>query len=96
MKAANRAQWYVSVSRGRESVKIYTDDAEALKAAVQKSPERLSVSEMMRGKKEKPRLDMRRLARYLKDRMQDAYDAIASRGVWQQRITQQRESHHVR
>jgi hypothetical protein len=28
--------------------------------------------------------------------MQDAYDAIASRGVWQQRITQQRESHHVR
>jgi len=106
LKAANRAQWYVSVSRGRESVKIYTEDAETLKAAVQKSPERMSVSEMMRGdplvgdepvaKKQRPRLDMRRLARYLKDRMQDAYDAIAARGVWQQRITREREHRHVR
>jgi conjugative relaxase-like TrwC/TraI family protein len=96
LKAANRAQWYVSVSRGRESVKIYTENAEALKSAVQKSPERMSVSEMMRGKKEKPRLDMRRIARYLKDRMQDAYDAIAARGIWQQRITQQREHRYDR
>jgi conjugative relaxase-like TrwC/TraI family protein len=96
MKAANRAQWYVSVSRGRESVKIYTEDKEALKSAVQKSPERLSVSEMMRGKKEKPRLDMRRIARYLKDRMQDAYDAITARGVWQQRVIQQREQRYER
>lgn len=96
LKAANRAQWYVSVSRGRESVKIYTEDADALKSAVQKSPERMSVSEMMRGKKEKPRLDMRRIARYLKDRMQDAYDAIAARGMWQQRITQSREQHYER
>ena len=98
LKAANRAQWYVSVSRGRESVRIYTEDKEALKSAVQKSPERLSVSEMMRGdgRKDKPRLDMRRIARYLKDRMQDAYDAIAARGVWQQRATQQQEGRHVR
>jgi conjugative relaxase-like TrwC/TraI family protein len=96
LKAANRAQWYVSVSRGRESVRIYAEDKDALKSAVQKSPERMSVSEMMRGKKEKPRLDMRRIARYLKDRMQDAYDAIAARGVWQQKITREREAHHVR
>ncbi len=96
LKAANRAQWYVSVSRGRESVKIYTEDAEALKAAVQKNPERMSVSEMMRGKKERPRLDMRRIARFLKERMQDAYDAIASRGIWQQRINQAREQHYER
>ena len=96
LRAANRAQWYVSVSRGRESVKIYTEDADALKSAVQKSPERLSVSEMMRGKKERPRLDMRRIARYLKDRMQDAYDAVTSRGLWQQRVIQQREQHYER
>jgi conjugative relaxase-like TrwC/TraI family protein len=101
LRAANRAQWYVSVSRGRESVKIYTEDAEALKSAVQKSPERMSVSEMMRGEsdaapKKRKRLDMRRIARYLKDRMQDAYDAVASRGLWQQRVTQQREQHHDR
>ena len=101
LKAANRAQWYVSVSRGRESVKIYTEDAEALKSAVQKSPERMSVSELLRGEsdtgaKKRKRLDMRRIARYLKDRMQDAYDAIASRAPWQQRITQQREQHYDR
>jgi conjugative relaxase-like TrwC/TraI family protein len=101
LRAANRAQWYVSVSRGRESVKIYTEDAEALKSAVQKSPERMSVSEMMGGEsdaapKKRKRLDMRRIARYLKDRMQDAYDAIASRGLWQQRVTQQREQQHDR
>src|SRR5262249_53582762 len=84
LKAANRQQWYVSVSRGREGVKIYTEDADALKAAVQKSPERLSVSEMMRGEKKKPRLDMRRLARFLKERMRDAYDAVVARRPWQQ------------
>jgi conjugative relaxase-like TrwC/TraI family protein len=96
LRATNRAGWYVSVSRGREGVRIYTDDAEALKSAVQKSPERLSVSEMMRGKKERPRLDMRRIARFLKDRMQDAYDALAARGVWQQRVQRQREIGHER
>jgi conjugative relaxase-like TrwC/TraI family protein len=95
LRAANRAQWYVSVSRGREGVKIYTEDAQALKSAVQKNPERMSVSEMMRGKKEK-RLDLRRIARYLRDRMQDAYDAVASRGLWQQRVTEQRERHYER
>jgi hypothetical protein len=101
LKAANRAQWYVSVSRGRESVKVYTEDARALKEAVQKNPERMSVSEMMRGnppvgKKEKPRLDMRRLALFLKERAQDAYEAVVSRGLWQQRITQSREQHYER
>jgi hypothetical protein len=47
------------------------------------------------GKKEK-RLDLRRIARYLKDRMQDAYEAVASRGLWQQRITNERERHYER
>ena len=101
LSAANRQQWYVSVSRGREGVKIYTEDAAALKAAVQKNPERMSVSEMMRGnppvgKKERPRLDMRRIARYLKERMQDAYEAVTSRGLWQQRIEQERGLRHDR
>jgi hypothetical protein len=106
LKAADRAQWYVSVSRGRESVKIYTEDAKELKRAVQKSPERMSATELLRGDprvgesdttpKKRKRLDMRRIARYLKDRMQDAYDAIASRGLWQQRVTQQREQHYDR
>jgi hypothetical protein len=101
LKAANRAQWYVSVSRGRDSARIYTEDANALKAAIQKSPERMSVSEMMRGeepiaKKQRPRLDMRRIARFVKDRMQDAYDVIKSRRPWQQRALQREVRHEHR
>jgi conjugative relaxase-like TrwC/TraI family protein len=109
LKAANRAQWYVSVSRGELGVRIYTDDKEALKGAVQKNPERMSVSEMMRGnplagdplaekaeKKQRKRLDMRRIARYFKERMEDAYEAIASRGLWQRRIEQERSMHYDR
>jgi len=56
----------------------------------------MSVSEMMRGKKERPRLDMRRIARYLRERMEDAYEAIASRGLWQRRIEQERSQHYDR
>jgi len=101
LKAANRAQWYVSVSRGELGVKIYTENAKELKAAVQKSPERMSATELLRGEsdaapKKRKRLDMRRIGRYLKDRMQDAYDAIASRGLWQQRVIQQKEQHYDR
>jgi len=82
-------------------VKIYTEDKRALKTAVQKNPERLSVSEMMRGKppagkKERPRLDLRRIARYFRERMQDAYEAVTSRGLWQQRIEEERGLRHDR
>lgn len=96
LRAANRAQWYVSVSRGREGVRVFTEDKEALKGAVQKNPERMSVSEMMRGKKVRPRLDMRRIGQYLKERVADAYEAVTSRGLWQRRIEHERSAHHER
>jgi len=95
LPAANRAQWYVSVSRAREQVRVYTDDAQALKEAVQKSPERLSVSEMMRGKKKREKLDMRRISRFLKDRLENPYDAIRERSTWQERIQHERRGHHL-
>jgi conjugative relaxase-like TrwC/TraI family protein len=44
---ANREQFYVSVSRGRESVKLYTDDKEAMMEAVQSTSARLSATELM-------------------------------------------------
>ena len=47
--AANREQFYVSVSRGRESVKIYTDDKEAMLEAVRGSSQRLSATELLKG-----------------------------------------------
>jgi uncharacterized protein with von Willebrand factor type A (vWA) domain len=79
LRAANRAQWYVSVSRGREEVKVYTDSKEDLKEAVQRSAERLSAVELV--KQSVPRrpsltdilLERNRVARFMKERA----DAIA-------------------
>jgi len=47
LSAANRQQFYVSVSRGRESVTIYTEDKAALQRAVEKSGQRLSATELV-------------------------------------------------
>ena len=45
--AANREQLYVSLSRGREAVRLYTDDKAAMLDAVQSSSARLSATELM-------------------------------------------------
>lgn len=47
--AANRQQFYVSVSRGRESVRLYTDDKAAVMDAVRTDAKRLSATELMDG-----------------------------------------------
>lgn len=44
--AASREQFYVSISRGRRSVMIYTDDKAELKRSVYRSGERLTAIEM--------------------------------------------------
>jgi len=49
LSAANREQFYVSVSRGREGVRLYTDDKDAVMDAVQDSSARLSATELMQG-----------------------------------------------
>ena len=49
LAAANREQFYVSASRGREGVRIYTDDKAAMMEAVQGSSARLSATELMQG-----------------------------------------------
>jgi conjugative relaxase-like TrwC/TraI family protein len=49
LAAANREQFYVSVSRGREGVRVYTDDKAAMMEAVQGSSARLSATELMEG-----------------------------------------------
>lgn len=46
-QATHRNQFYVSASRGREQVQVYTDDLEFLRSAVRRSAARLSASEMM-------------------------------------------------
>ena len=51
--AANRENLYVALSRGREAVRLYTDDKEAMMEAVQCSSARLSATELMAGEAQK-------------------------------------------
>jgi conjugative relaxase-like TrwC/TraI family protein len=46
LPAVGREQLYVSLSRGREGVRIYTDDREALRRAVARADERVSATEV--------------------------------------------------
>lgn len=48
LSASSKEQFYVSVSRGRESVKLYTDDKRALLEAVGASSARLSAVELVK------------------------------------------------
>lgn len=45
--ASSKEQFYVAVSRGREAVRIFTDDLKALKEAVGYSSARMSATELM-------------------------------------------------
>ena len=47
--ASSREQFYVSASRARESVTIYTDNKQDLLDAVSRSDERLSATELVNG-----------------------------------------------
>ena len=53
--AANREQLYVSLSRGREAVRLYTDDKAGMLDAVQSSGARLSATELMAEQTPKPK-----------------------------------------
>ena len=44
--ASSAVQFYVSVSRGRKSVTVYTDDKESLREAISHTDERLSATEL--------------------------------------------------
>ncbi|MFL1013246.1 MobF family relaxase [Flavisericum labens] len=48
--ASNEKQFYVSVSRGRENVSIYTDDAEELLSHVEKHGDRQGATELIKPK----------------------------------------------
>lgn len=79
LAAANRQQLYVSVSRGREAVRLYTDDKAAVMDAVQSNAARLSATELMQGVapvKRKPSA----VARLMKAQtIQRAYNAVRER-----------------
>ena len=45
--ASSREQFYVSATRGRESLTVFTDDREGLKRAIQRSDPRPSATELV-------------------------------------------------
>jgi conjugative relaxase-like TrwC/TraI family protein len=53
--ASSREQFYVSASRGKEQVTVYTDDKHALLDAVCRADERLTATELMMGRKHRDR-----------------------------------------
>ena len=92
LSAASREQFYVSLSRGREGVKLYTDDKQAMFEAVQKSGARMSATELLG----KP--DVRKqLPSFMETlRVRKAYQAIKERAQEAiRRITPTRERTHV-
>lgn len=76
--ASNRKQFYVSVSRGKESATIYTDDKAALRQAVQRSDPRISASELIGSSRPKPckrrKMRMRDIALKLIDKTREMAD----------------------
>lgn len=64
--AISAEQFYVSVSRGRESAKVYTDmPPEELKQAIQRTDQRRSATELMQPKPKKKRAKYERLRHLL-------------------------------
>jgi conjugative relaxase-like TrwC/TraI family protein len=58
--ASSREQFYVSCSRGRESVTVYCDDKDALREAVGHSDERMTATELLRGERARDIVQLQR------------------------------------
>lgn len=79
-RASSLEQFYVSVSRGRNAVSIYTDDKIGLKAAVAKSGERTGAIELIEKAKQK-NLEVAR---------KNAYDALKIRAANSVKVAKQK------
>ena len=77
LAAASREQFYVSVSRGRESVKLYTDDKEAMLDAVKTSGQRLSATELLGGEAPQARPKQ---TKKLRDSIKQNYQVLREKG----------------
>jgi conjugative relaxase-like TrwC/TraI family protein len=89
--ATDRQQWYVSLSRGREMVKVYVDSKQDVRNAIAKGTERVSAVELTKTRirenwrvRLKKTLERNRVARFLKDRT----DAVAD--YWRSQRERQR------
>ena len=63
--ATNRQQWYVTISRGRKGIKIFTSDAEQLRENVARSGDRELALDLRQRAPTRQRLNQWRLMRGL-------------------------------
>jgi conjugative relaxase-like TrwC/TraI family protein len=77
LAAASREQFYVSVSRGRESVKLYTDDKQAMLDAIRASGQRLSATELLGGQAPGPKP---KPSSKLRDALRQNYQVLKEKG----------------
>jgi ATP-dependent exoDNAse (exonuclease V) alpha subunit len=88
LPAANRQQWYVSVSRGREQAKIYVDSKEDVREEIARTGDRLSAVELTKTKLRPSwrsrfyeSLERNRVGRFLKTRAAAIADRWRGREV---------------
>ena len=86
--ATNRQQWYVSLSRGREMVKVHVDSKEDVRNAIARGTERMSAVELTGTRiregwraRLKKTLERNRVARFLKSRTESLADYWRERSV---------------
>jgi conjugative relaxase-like TrwC/TraI family protein len=98
LSAASRECLYVSISRGRAWVRLYTDDKAAMMEAVQASGARLSATELMQGEEAKPKHKISHGKRLLNmRRTHQAYgEKLARIAAWDAAHRQQEGRGHER
>jgi len=67
--ASDQKQFYVSVSRGRKGVKIYTDNKKELKEAIMPTNNRMSALDLLKARLEKARMEDRKKEELKKDKI---------------------------
>jgi conjugative relaxase-like TrwC/TraI family protein len=79
-RASSMEQFYVSVSRGKQAVSIYTDDKEHLKQAVSQSGERTSATELMAKRQQQAQeINRQSLLRTRQERANETPDYVTAK-----------------
>jgi conjugative relaxase-like TrwC/TraI family protein len=84
LPASSAQQFYVSASRAKDKITIYTDDKAALKTAIQESTQRLSATELMASSQPAPATWRERATRqFERVRQYSHYYQAQARVAWQ-------------
>jgi hypothetical protein len=81
LPAINQQQFYVSISRGRDACRVFTDDAEMLRSHVTHSSERLAAVEVV------PHVSRQKFIRRVMERGQRFLNQFRQRLAPQQKIS---------